>query len=132
MHAPEPRRSSDDIARLLVMVDHYMCKVQPLRDQYIGPRGGGERLPFNRALCSATWRRAHQRHRCGVDNTIQVMYGLSMTNISVEWRLWTGMKARGLPVIADVDVAVVGAGAAGVASATVAAEAGASVLIVEK
>jgi len=55
-----------------------------------------------------------------------------MTNISVEWRLWTGMKACELPVIADVDVAVVGAGAAGVAGATVAAEAGASVLIVEK
>lgn len=38
----------------------------------------------------------------------------------------------GLPVIADVDVAVVGAGAAGVAAATIAAEAGASVLVIEK
>lgn len=37
-----------------------------------------------------------------------------------------------LPVIADVDVAVVGAGAAGVAAATVAAEAGASVVVIEK
>lgn len=37
-----------------------------------------------------------------------------------------------LPVLADVDVVVVGAGAAGVAGATVAAEAGLSVLIVEK
>jgi hypothetical protein len=55
-----------------------------------------------------------------------------MTNISVEWRLRTGVDVRELPVIADVDVAVVGAGAAGVATATVAAEAGASVLIVEK
>jgi hypothetical protein len=55
-----------------------------------------------------------------------------MTNISVGWRLQTGADVRALPVIADVDVAVVGAGAAGVAAATVAAEAGASVLIVEK
>lgn len=39
---------------------------------------------------------------------------------------------RSLPVLADVDVAVVGAGAAGVAAATVAAEAGASVLVIEK
>ena len=38
----------------------------------------------------------------------------------------------GFPVLADVDVAVVGAGAAGVAAATVAAEAGASVLVIEK
>jgi hypothetical protein len=39
---------------------------------------------------------------------------------------------RSLPVLADVDVAVVGAGASGVAAATVAAEAGASVLVIEK
>lgn len=42
------------------------------------------------------------------------------------------MDPSSLPVLADVDVVVVGAGAAGVAAATVAAEAGASVLIVEK
>ncbi|MCV7062789.1 FAD-dependent oxidoreductase [Mycolicibacterium vaccae] len=63
------------------------------------------------------------------------MYGPNMTDISVEWRLSTGLAESGpsgLPVVADVDVAVVGAGAAGVAAATVAAEAGASVLIVEK
>lgn len=39
---------------------------------------------------------------------------------------------HGLPVLADVDVVVVGAGAAGVAAATVAAEAGLSVIIIEK
>lgn len=39
---------------------------------------------------------------------------------------------RDCPVLADVDVVVVGAGAAGVAAATVAAEAGASVLVIEK
>jgi hypothetical protein len=58
-----------------------------------------------------------------------------MTDISVEWRLDAGLGDRNrsdLPVIADVDVAVVGAGAAGVAAATVAAEAGASVLVIEK
>lgn len=37
-----------------------------------------------------------------------------------------------LPVLADVDVLVVGAGAAGVAAATVAAESGASVILIEK
>jgi hypothetical protein len=37
-----------------------------------------------------------------------------------------------LPVVADVDVLVVGAGAAGVAAATVAAEAGKTVILVEK
>jgi hypothetical protein len=60
------------------------------------------------------------------------MYGPHMTNISVAWRLVTGLDPRRLAVLADVDVAVVGAGAAGVAAATVAAEAGASVVIVEK
>lgn len=58
-----------------------------------------------------------------------------MTDISVGWRLNLGIEKvdiRNLPVIADVDVAVVGAGAAGVAAATVAAEAGASVLVIEK
>ena len=39
---------------------------------------------------------------------------------------------HGLPVLAEVDVLVVGLGAAGVAAATVAAEAGASVLAVER
>lgn len=55
-----------------------------------------------------------------------------MTNISVAWRLSAGIDQQRLPVVADVDVAVVGAGAAGVAAATVAAEAGASVVVVEK
>ncbi|MEV7870777.1 FAD-dependent oxidoreductase [Streptomyces sp. NPDC088124] len=49
------------------------------------------------------------------------------------WRLGTGAAdADGLPVLADVDVLVVGGGAAGVAAATVAAEAGCSVVLVEK
>ena len=60
------------------------------------------------------------------------MYGPYMTDISVEWRLTSGIATGDLPVLADVDVAVVGAGAAGVAAATVAAEAGASVLVIEK
>ena len=60
------------------------------------------------------------------------MYGPHMTDISVEWRLVADPEQRRLPVLADVDVVVVGAGAAGVAAATVAAEGGASVLIVEK
>lgn len=63
------------------------------------------------------------------------MYGRRVADISVEWQLSTGL-AKAVPaqlsVVAEVDVAVVGAGAAGVAAATVAAEAGASVLIVEK
>lgn len=42
------------------------------------------------------------------------------------------MNPAGIPVLAEVDVAVVGAGAAGVAAATVAAEAGATVLVIEK
>ena len=37
-----------------------------------------------------------------------------------------------LPVLADVDVLVVGGGAAGVAAATVAAEAGKSVILLER
>ncbi|MFE2945220.1 FAD-dependent oxidoreductase [Streptomyces sp. NPDC059255] len=49
------------------------------------------------------------------------------------WRLGTGADdADGLPVLADVDVVVVGGGAAGVAAATVAAEAGRTVVLVEK
>ncbi|MDF2824418.1 MAG: dependent oxidoreductase, partial [Mycobacterium sp.] len=43
-----------------------------------------------------------------------------------------GFDITALPVIADVDVVVVGAGAAGVAAATVAAEGGAQVLVIEK
>jgi NADPH-dependent 2,4-dienoyl-CoA reductase/sulfur reductase-like enzyme len=39
---------------------------------------------------------------------------------------------HGLPVLAEVDVVVVGAGAAGVAAATVVAEAGHSVILVER
>jgi hypothetical protein len=60
------------------------------------------------------------------------MYGPHMTNISAAWRLSTGIDVSRLPLVARVDVVVVGAGAAGVAAATVAAEAGASVLVVEK
>jgi hypothetical protein len=49
------------------------------------------------------------------------------------WRLPAPVAAdHGLPVLATVDVVVVGAGAAGVAAATTAAEHGASVLLVEK
>ncbi|GAB3631837.1 FAD-dependent oxidoreductase [Microbacterium shaanxiense] len=57
-----------------------------------------------------------------------------MTDISVgHWSLTTPViDTDRLPVIADVDVLVVGAGAAGVAAATVAGEAGARVLILEK
>ncbi len=63
------------------------------------------------------------------------MYVPSMTDISVEWRLNLGREEidfRHFPVVDDVDIAVVGAGAAGVAAATVAAEAGARVLVIEK
>src|SRR5690242_3464713 len=49
------------------------------------------------------------------------------------WRLDAVVPLdHGIPVLADVDVLVVGLGAAGVAAATVAAEAGHSVLAVEK
>ncbi|WP_232839844.1 FAD-dependent oxidoreductase [Nocardia aurea] len=57
-----------------------------------------------------------------------------MTDIShLDWRLPAVVPpAADYPVLAEVDVLVVGAGAAGVAAATVAAEAGKSVLLVEK
>ncbi len=57
-----------------------------------------------------------------------------MTNISVaHWRLPAVVPpGSDHPVLAEVDVLVVGAGAAGVAAATVAAEAGKSVLLVER
>lgn len=58
-----------------------------------------------------------------------------MTDISVEWRLNLGLEepdTRHFPLVDEVDVAVVGAGAAGVAAATIAAEAGARVLVIEK
>lgn len=58
-----------------------------------------------------------------------------MDDISVEWRLNLGIdevQARQFPLVDDVDVVVVGAGAAGVAAATVAGEAGARVLVIEK
>lgn len=64
-----------------------------------------------------------------------------MTNISAagghlpqhEWKLSAVFPADvDLPVLADVDVLVVGGGAAGVAAATVAAESGRSVVLIEK
>jgi ribulose 1,5-bisphosphate synthetase/thiazole synthase len=63
------------------------------------------------------------------------MYRPFMTDISVEWRLNLGLaepNTRHFPLVDEVDVAVVGAGAAGVAAATIAAEAGARVLVIEK
>jgi len=49
------------------------------------------------------------------------------------WRLGTGAAdAADLPVLHDVDLVVVGGGAAGVAAATVAAESGLDVVLVEK
>lgn len=61
------------------------------------------------------------------------MYGAYMTDMSVmQWSLEDRIDAAGLPVLATVDVLVVGAGAAGVAAATVAAEGGADVLVVER
>src|SRR6478609_7097653 len=56
-----------------------------------------------------------------------------MTDIPAVWRL-DGRVAEDveIPVLAEVDVLVVGGGAAGVAAATVAAEAGLSVILVEK
>ncbi|MFD8623958.1 FAD-dependent oxidoreductase [Streptomyces hygroscopicus] len=54
-----------------------------------------------------------------------------MTNISA-WTLTGDAPEQGLGVLAEVDVLVAGAGPAGVAAAVVAAEAGHSVLIVEK
>jgi hypothetical protein len=64
------------------------------------------------------------------------MYNQYMGDHSGEfpsWSLDTGTDAAaGLPVLADVDVLVVGGGAAGVAAATVCAESGLSVVIVEK
>src|SRR5688500_1511794 len=57
-----------------------------------------------------------------------------MTNISLAyWSLTAGQPQDwDLPVLAEVDVLVVGGGAAGVAAAAVAAEAGLRVALVEK
>jgi hypothetical protein len=65
---------------------------------------------------------------------MQPVYDPYMTNISVgSWSLSPVIPDDAdLPVLAEVDVLVTGAGAAGVAAATVAAEAGLSVLVVEK
>lgn len=61
------------------------------------------------------------------------MYYRYMTDISVwPWSLTSAIEPEGLPVYANVDVLVIGAGASGVAAATVASEGGASVLVVEK
>lgn len=64
------------------------------------------------------------------------MYNRYMSDMSVgfpNWRLdAAASEAAGLPVLADVDVVVVGGGAAGVAAATVCAEGGLSVVIVER
>lgn len=65
------------------------------------------------------------------------MYNRYMTRMSAseinDWRLDPGADgAQHLPLLADVDVVVVGGGAAGVAAATVCAENGLSVVIVEK
>ena len=50
-----------------------------------------------------------------------------------DWHLSSVVSEdHGLPVLAEVDVVVVGAGAAGVAAATVCAEAGLSVILIEK
>lgn len=49
------------------------------------------------------------------------------------WQIPTPLPSdHGLPVLATVDIVVVGAGAAGVAAATTAAENGASVMLIEK
>lgn len=56
-----------------------------------------------------------------------------MTNISAgRWSLAPAINNELLPTVAEVDVVVVGAGAAGVAAATVLAESGVSVAVVEK
>ena len=62
------------------------------------------------------------------------MYYSYMTDISVRrWSLLnTVSEGSELPVLAEVDVLVVGAGPAGVAAATVASEAGKSVIVIEK
>jgi hypothetical protein len=64
------------------------------------------------------------------------MYNQYMSDMSVRFPNWrlnaAAAEAAGLPVLADVDVVVVGGGAAGVAAATVCAEGGLSVVIVER
>jgi len=48
------------------------------------------------------------------------------------WKIETIEMGGGLPILTEVDILVVGGGAAGVAAATVAAENGKSVLLIEK
>lgn len=57
----------------------------------------------------------------------------SSDTVAPSWKLGSVQTLdHHLPILAEVDILVVGAGAAGVAAATVAAEAGKSVLLVEK
>lgn len=58
---------------------------------------------------------------------------MSYQGSSENWHLVCGdQSVDGLPLLADVDILVVGGGAAGVAAATVAAEAGKSVILIER